>query len=189
MQRYVKPFKIGRMKRDILNVLLRKSQIVELTSDDKPYSHKEQNDDVGLGRQKYFENSPKKQDNKFLNPSDIQLDIEKNGELSSPQKMTMQASNIKGERDSTELTNPVLYVRGTRSDSFYLILSGKVMICTGNEGFMVEQGAFNYMGVDCLTNDNYVPDFSAKVIGKVKLLKITREDYRKSLSHINNITK
>ena len=25
MQRYVKPFKIGRMKRDILNVLLRKS--------------------------------------------------------------------------------------------------------------------------------------------------------------------
>ena len=101
----------------------------------------------------------------------------------------MQASNIVGERDSTELTNPVLYVRGTRSDSFYLILSGKVMICTGNEGFMVEQGAFNYMGVDCLTNDNYVPDFSAKVIGRAKLLKITREDYRKSLSHINNITK
>jgi len=56
------------------------------------------------------------------------------------------------------------------------------MICSGNEGFMLEQGAFNFMGIECLTNDYYKPDFSAKIIGKAKLLRITREDYRKALS-------
>lgn len=70
------------------------------------------------------------------------------------------------------MINPVLYVRGVPSEDFYLILTGKVMICSGNEGFLLEQQPFNYMGTECLTNDNYVPDFSAKVIGKAKLLKI-----------------
>lgn len=84
------------------------------------------------------------------------------------------------------LINPVLYVRGVPSDNFYLILTGKVMICSGNEGFLLEQQPFNYMGTECLTNDNYVPDFSAKVIGKAKLLKISREEYRRSLAHVNN---
>jgi hypothetical protein len=40
------------------------------------------------------------------------------------------------------------------------------------------------MGIECLTNDNYVPDFSGKIIGKAKLLKIKREEYRKALAHI-----
>lgn len=84
------------------------------------------------------------------------------------------------------MINPILYVRGVPSVDFYLILTGKVMICSGNEGFFLEQGAFNYMGVECLTNDNYIPDFSAKIIGKAKLIKITRQDYRKSLIHLQN---
>lgn len=42
------------------------------------------------------------------------------------------------------------------------------------------------MGMDCLTNDDYTPDFSAKIIGKTRLLKITRTDYRVALSHVNN---
>jgi len=84
------------------------------------------------------------------------------------------------------MINPILYIRGVPSNSFYIILTGKVMICSGNEGFFLEQGAFNYMGVECLSNDNYVPDFSAKIIGKAKLLKISREDYRRSLGHVKN---
>ena len=86
-----------------------------------------------------------------------------------------------------DMINPILYMRGVPTDSFYLILTGKVMICSGNEGFFLEQGAFNYMGVECLTNDNYVPDFSAKIIGKAKLLKIKREDYKRSMININNL--
>lgn len=84
------------------------------------------------------------------------------------------------------MINPILYVRGIPSDSFYLILTGRVMICSGNEGFFLEQGAFNYMGVECLTNDSYVPDFSAKIIGKAKLLKINRIDYKKSMINVYN---
>ena len=86
-----------------------------------------------------------------------------------------------------DMINPILYMRGVPTDSFYLILTGKVMICSGIEGFFLEQGAFNYMGVECLTNDNYVPDFSAKIIGKAKLLKIKREDYKRSMININNL--
>ena len=42
------------------------------------------------------------------------------------------------------------------------------------------------MGVDCLTNDAYLPDFSAKCIGEVKLLKISRQEYRKALAQVKN---
>ena len=42
------------------------------------------------------------------------------------------------------------------------------------------------MGVESITNDNYVPDFSAKIIGKAKLLKISRADYRKKIADIKN---
>ena len=40
---------------------------------------------------------------------------------------------------SKRLVNPILYTRGVPSQDFYLILSGKVVVCSGNEGFMVEQ--------------------------------------------------
>jgi hypothetical protein len=94
--------------------------------------------------------------------------------------------DILDNEELDDMINPILFVRGVKNECFYLILSGKVMVCSGNEGFLLEQGAFNFMGVECLGNDHYVPDFSAKIIGKTKLLKITREDYRKCLTHIKN---
>ena len=94
--------------------------------------------------------------------------------------------DLLANEELNNLINPVLFVRGVPSESFYLILTGKVMICSGNEGVLLEQQPFNYMGTECLTNDNYVPDFSAKVVGKAKLLKISRQDYRRSLAHVNN---
>ena len=102
----------------------------------------------------------------------------------------MPEHDVKDLLDDEELDqriNPILYVRGVPTDSFYLILKGKVSITSGNEQFILEQGAFNYMGVDSLTNDYYIPDFNAKVIGKTKLLQIKREDYRKMLGHVKNI--
>jgi len=59
-----------------------------------------------------------------------------------------------------------------KSDNFYLILSGKVMVCSGNEGFLVERGTYDYLGSQALTDDNFIPDFSAKVIGSAKILRI-----------------
>jgi hypothetical protein len=43
------------------------------------------------------------------------------------------------------------------------------------------------MGIEAITNDNYTPDFSAKIIGNAKLLKITRADYRKKLADVKNM--
>ena len=39
MQKYVKPFQTTRMKRDVLSVLIRRSTVVELESDENPFSH------------------------------------------------------------------------------------------------------------------------------------------------------
>jgi len=39
MSKYIKPFLPNRIKRDVLNVLIRKSKVIELESDDTPFSH------------------------------------------------------------------------------------------------------------------------------------------------------
>ena len=80
--------------------------------------------------------------------------------------------------------NPILFTRGIESDSFYLILSGKVSVCSGNEGFMITQSAFNYLGAESLSRDDYRPDFSAKVMESARILRITRTKYRKAISSI-----
>ena len=54
------------------------------------------------------------------------------------------------EKVAETLRNPILYTRGLESDSFYLILSGKVEICSGNEEFRISQTSFNYMGMKAL---------------------------------------
>lgn len=84
-------------------------------------------------------------------------------------------SSLMSEDDTDLLTNndeldsmmnPVLYHRGIRSEHFFLIISGKVAICSGNEGFIIEKGRFEFIGMECLTNRDYVPDFSCKVLGQ-----------------------
>lgn len=39
LQKYVEPFQANVIKRDILNIMLRKCQVVELNSDEQPFSH------------------------------------------------------------------------------------------------------------------------------------------------------
>jgi len=258
MQKYVKPFQPTRMKRDILNVLIRRSTVVELESDENPFSHNiDQQDELTatskymrLSDQQFLYNKVKKASQahitgketkkfkkieelniqeeddeyqpKMLNPTDVNIDMEnspskpddgtkyainsarsnddlvpeENNKIGSTKSMNVNNAK-KGRNNSNEddllnneamdnMINPIIFIRGVSNDSFYLVLSGKVMICSGNEGFFLEQGPFNYMGIDCLTNDNYIPDFSAKVLGKTKLLKITRSEYRKALGHITN---
>ena len=49
---------------------------------------------------------------------------------------------------------------------------------------MIKLGPFNYLGIDAITtppDTEYVPDFSAKVINKARLLRIKRSDYQKIL--------
>ena len=90
--------------------------------------------------------------------------------------------NPQNEDDLKSELNPILYVRNVPSDSFYLILQGNVVVCSGQEGFMVKLGPFNYLGIDAITNSNneaYLPDFSAKVINKARLIRIRRSTFQK----------
>lgn len=88
------------------------------------------------------------------------------------------------------MLNPILFVRNVPADSFYLILSGTVMVCSGIEGFLVELGAFNFLGIEALaahTNEiRYLPDFSAKVINKARLLKVKRSNFQKLVNSGNS---
>jgi CRP-like cAMP-binding protein len=77
--------------------------------------------------------------------------------------------------------DPIIYVRCIENSFFYLILSGEVMVCSGHEGFLIKMGPYNYLGLEALTQKDYRPDFSAKVINQARLLKIRREDYQKYL--------
>lgn len=76
-------------------------------------------------------------------------------ELPVPRKSKLMSyignHDLLDNEELEQMINPVLYIRGIQSDCFYLILSGKVMVCSGNEGFLMEQVAFNFMGVECLT--------------------------------------
>lgn len=78
------------------------------------------------------------------------------------------------------LMNPILYHRGIRSEYFFLIISGRVAICSGADGFMVEKGTFEFIGEQCLTDPEYIPDYSCKVLGNSKILRISRDDYLKA---------
>ena len=80
--------------------------------------------------------------------------------------------------------NPIIFTRGVESDAFYLILSGKVEVTSGNEGFKIMLTAFNYIGEDALIRDDYKPDFSAKVIDSARLLRISRRQYRIAISSL-----
>ena len=98
------------------------------------------------------------------------------------QPVASQTETLSVPEAAGELFNPILYTRGVDSDCFTLVLSGKVNVCSGNEGFMIMQSAFNYLGSEALVRDDYRPDFSAKVIESARILRITRQQYRQALS-------
>ncbi len=70
-------------------------------------------------------------------------------------------------------------MRGVPATSFYLILQGNVVVCSGNDGFYVKLGPFNYIGLESLTkarkDSQYIPDFSAKVVNKARVLMIRKD--------------
>jgi len=57
------------------------------------------------------------------------------------------------------------------------VLSGKVSITSGKESFVLEIGSFSSVGGKALLEQDYKPDFSAKVVEQARLMKITRSLY------------
>lgn len=81
-----------------------------------------------------------------------------------------------------------LYVRGAHSPYFTLVLQGKVEIQSGFEGFRSECGPFSYLGVYALKTDNFVPDFTAKVLVNAQLLRFRKKQYDDAIRMNNTIT-
>lgn len=50
LQKYVKPFTQNKIKRDLLNVLIRKSKVIEIESDEQPFTHILDNFDNGVNQ-------------------------------------------------------------------------------------------------------------------------------------------
>ncbi|CDW71668.1 ancient conserved domain protein 2 [Stylonychia lemnae] len=78
-----------------------------------------------------------------------------------------------------ENIDPILYVRGVPASDFYLILQGDVLVCSGSEGFFIKLSSYDYLGLKALQENEYRPDFSAKVLNQAKLLKIKQSQYNK----------
>ncbi len=57
------------------------------------------------------------------------------------------------------------------------------MVESGKDGFVVTLSTFNYIGAEALVNDNYLPDFNARVSKFARLIKIKAIDYKKAISN------
>lgn len=76
----------------------------------------------------------------------------------------------------------MLYCKGVPSDSFTLILQGRIVIIAGSDNFASEIGPWCYLGQKALSassDTEYIPDFRAfrKDGSSIRLLRIRRDDY------------
>ncbi len=75
-----------------------------------------------------------------------------------------------------------LFKRGAQADTCFMILAGKAGVVSGEEEFYSEVGNFGVLGWRAISQEKYIPDFSAKVIGESRLLRISRDLYKKVFS-------
>eukprot|EP01047_Picozoa_sp_COSAG01_P051326 COSAG01_NODE_5284_length_4356_cov_305.532535_3_plen_352_part_00 len=79
---------------------------------------------------------------------------------------------------------PRLYIAGAASEHCTVVLSGRLKIAAGVEGFTSEVGSFSIVGAGALTatdDEPYITDFSATVVQPSRLLRISRALYRRLL--------
>eukprot|EP00668_Euglena_longa_P004283 GGOE01005020.1.p1 GENE.GGOE01005020.1~~GGOE01005020.1.p1 ORF type:complete len:535 (-),score=147.46 GGOE01005020.1:527-2110(-) len=74
-----------------------------------------------------------------------------------------------------------LYTRGQPSEWFTLILSGKVDVVTGVDKFHCKLGAWDWLAVHALTEEKYIPDFTALVSSNCRVLQVPRQRYLKAV--------
>lgn len=113
-------------------------------------------------------------------------------ELSDVQLKTFVASQKvcdfnEAEQEVTEaLPSELLYSKGEVTNLCTLILSGKVTVLAGIDGFRSDAGAWTVLGSQALTQSDYKPDFSAYVsTGPCRCLRLSREAYNAIKSSIN----
>ena len=77
-----------------------------------------------------------------------------------------------------ELPNELLYEKGVPSDTFTLILSGKVTIFVGSENFRSDISSWSVLGGKSLADNDWAPDYSAFVSdGPCRFIQIRRDAF------------
>ena len=109
-----------------------------------------------------------------------------NGELKEGDRLIKEVDEDQQLQIVEERDHSILYEKGVKSEEFIIILQGKVIVESGKDGFMVNLSTFNYFGAECLINDNYVPDFTARVSKYARILKIKCLDYKRAISDVQN---
>ena len=75
-----------------------------------------------------------------------------------------------------------VYERGFPANFATLVLSGKLSVKAGVDGFRAEAGPWTLLGAGALRDENFVPDFSAHVATRVEI-KISRVRRTDSFPH------
>ena len=89
---------------------------------------------------------------------------------------TKPQTNGSGTDTGGDDTYP-LYRMGKAANAFTLILSGKVVVRAGAEGFESELGPWSYLGASAISGPAYVPDYHATAIRPFRVLQISRSDF------------
>eukprot|EP00177_Eucheuma_denticulatum_P004850 GFKZ01008803.1.p1 GENE.GFKZ01008803.1~~GFKZ01008803.1.p1 ORF type:complete len:893 (-),score=105.16 GFKZ01008803.1:73-2694(-) len=109
----------------------------------------------------------------FLSADGLPTPANSADSFSRPHEMSQSKKGREAKPDIT------VYSRGVPTKNAYLIMSGRVEISAGNDGFISTSGPWNFLGMQALTDDLYAPDFTARVSERpARLLRISRKLYR-----------
>eukprot|EP00173_Palmaria_palmata_P004403 Plantae.Rhodophyta-Palmaria_palmata.ctg5911.p1 GENE.Plantae.Rhodophyta-Palmaria_palmata.ctg5911~~Plantae.Rhodophyta-Palmaria_palmata.ctg5911.p1 ORF type:complete len:481 (-),score=110.70 Plantae.Rhodophyta-Palmaria_palmata.ctg5911:206-1618(-) len=91
---------------------------------------------------------------------------------------------IPDEKSAKTPTSITIYKRGVTSQDAFLVISGRLEITAGDDGFVSEAGPWTLLGMRALTDDLYAPDFTAQILERpARLLRISRRLYRKMMRY------
>lgn len=77
-----------------------------------------------------------------------------------------------------DLPNELLYENGTHSNTFTLILSGKVTVLVGSENFRSDVSSWSVLGSGAIKDSNWIPDYTAYVSGgPCRCIQIKRDAF------------
>ena len=101
-------------------------------------------------------------------------------------KKIIEYPGVVEERDAgKDGGDPVyLYKHNTPTDAFILILQGRIEVTVGTESLVFEDGPFSVFGVNsliCESGQQFLPDYSVKVVSDVQYLKVSRSLYRSAI--------
>ncbi|PWV15530.1 hypothetical protein C3747_29g75 [Trypanosoma cruzi] len=88
--------------------------------------------------------------------------------------------------EQDDKANVWLYRSGVPSDTFTLIITGRVEVFAGKEEIRLELPSWSLVAAEALTMESYVPNFSCRVVKDSTLMQITHAAFQKILSMLSD---